>query len=794
MSFPLINKQPLRGINIPDFSGGINLRDAIYQINDNQLTDCKNVWFKNGVLKSRPGSYYIKACIADIDADLGIETDDFEIKKWEIYREIGLEDQKCESKLVTLSVQYQAAEETVAGTVMQVTKTKTYFQWIANVPDGMEEYPIIPENLQLFPIEEKVKFVVQHNEEIYIFTKAPLGTLIENKDKIYKWEANTENNNFEWRQLGNQDIYIPTVMTDCKCSNDGKTDFSGAPGEAYNKLNDLCKIEYSSVNRDLLDISDETSTHNMRYYIPNVGKEESSKILSDFSLKITYPEPLKDANGNDLKDEEDNLIYTIEHKLGYFNGANTYYEFELGSANEQPDKVWIAGWVRPDGSMRVSFFTNETVVETGLKVKAVTMADYLRNNIVITLPYTAEAKEEIFNSDIATWYGGEASGIFGGTRLFLAGNGNTIIWSDLNNPLYFPQDCDMQVGSDSERITAFAKQNEQLIIFKEHSVWGSNYVFNSEITGEDLIAQTVENYEANTAYFPLIQLHPHIGCRVPQSIQLCRNRLVWADSNGKVYTLVSQSQYNERNVYELSDMIEKRLKQCSKEDLIKATSADFEGYYVLCVGNKLFLMDYNCYGYSHCYSYSKTEDGQKLIPWWYWEIREEESEKISGIIEVFGSLFYVNKKDESSIGKNGFNSKFAVCKFSDGYLNTDWYNEHLNLIDEVRYKKIETLIETKSFSFGTFAHSKHVSALNMALHGSGDIRITYISDKPELMSEEIFSLYSDDVQIGSPSYMQNILFRPNMRFTALFGVRLETEQGIAIGPVSLNYRLLGGNN
>ena len=55
MKYPSINKQPTRSINIPELSGGLNLRDGISAVNDNQLTDCKNIWFKDAILKTRPG-------------------------------------------------------------------------------------------------------------------------------------------------------------------------------------------------------------------------------------------------------------------------------------------------------------------------------------------------------------------------------------------------------------------------------------------------------------------------------------------------------------------------------------------------------------------------------------------------------------------------------------------------------------------------------------------------------------------------------------------------------------------
>ena len=52
---PRISDKAMRTLSIPDLSGGVNYRDGISQVLDNQLTDCRNVWFKNGMLRTRPG-------------------------------------------------------------------------------------------------------------------------------------------------------------------------------------------------------------------------------------------------------------------------------------------------------------------------------------------------------------------------------------------------------------------------------------------------------------------------------------------------------------------------------------------------------------------------------------------------------------------------------------------------------------------------------------------------------------------------------------------------------------------
>ena len=54
MRYPMINKQPRREVNIPQLSGGLNLRDSLTGVRDNQMTDCVNMWYKEGMLRTRP--------------------------------------------------------------------------------------------------------------------------------------------------------------------------------------------------------------------------------------------------------------------------------------------------------------------------------------------------------------------------------------------------------------------------------------------------------------------------------------------------------------------------------------------------------------------------------------------------------------------------------------------------------------------------------------------------------------------------------------------------------------------
>lgn len=116
-----------------------------------------------------------------------------------------------------------------------------------------------------------------------------------------------------------------------------------------------------------------------------------------------------------------------------------------------------------------------------------------------------------------------------------------------------------------------------LVIFKEHEMFYATYQAGGDFTAQDVIDGKVVDVTAQMARFPVTQINPSIGCDCPQTVQLCNNRLVWATSDGKVYTLTDATPYSERNVRELSGMIESHLKAQGKEALQAATSEILTG-------------------------------------------------------------------------------------------------------------------------------------------------------------------------------------------------------------------------
>ena len=90
----------------------------------------------------------------------------------------------------------------------------------------------------------------------------------------------------------------------------------------------------------------------------------------------------------------------------------------------------------------------------------------------------AAGRKRLLGMRFGTWYGGDSRGLFGGTRLFVAGNPlypHLVHWSDVNNALYFPAPNYAYVGDATDAITAFGKQEDALIIFKERELYAAGY-------------------------------------------------------------------------------------------------------------------------------------------------------------------------------------------------------------------------------------------------------------------------------------------------------------------------------
>lgn len=746
MKYPSIGKQPMRNITIPELSGGLNLRDGISAVNDNQLTQSLNMWFKGGLLKTRPGLRKT----ADIEYDnYTPATGSYRGTEYKNENTTRVKDGVV-YQLITMSEYYGAGFDMDGNQTINGFRLR--FVWVGITASGkpiVEELPYIGN----FSEDTYVSFfTIQQKDNLYCFCET------ENGGDIYR----LSDGDTKWAKLSNEDIYAPIIMTNCLPSGNMDTtqqdllDSGGVMFEGYNLLGNRCRRIWSTFNRKAANVTSDTDTtkrHFMYYTLLNtVAKFPGETITAEIT----------DKNGK---------VYVHKVTIPEAFGGWTVESTDPG------DGLYM-------GVFRnfVGFFTT---ADSTSSVAYVTENDYVENNMVITEPCenSSDSLKKVFGMTQRVWFGGDAAGISGGSRLFLGGNASEkekslVLWSGLNDPLYFPENCYAYVGNSNQAVTAFGRQSDMLVIFKERETFLTQYVRNDNITAEDLIDQKVVDYTASNVYFPIIQLHAGIGCDCPDTVQLCRNCLVWACTDGNVYTLRSENQYSERTIFKVSDMVSRELKELVSS---YARSADVDGKYYLFCGNKVFVMDYESYGYVYVSSYSKTEDAQLHIPWWYWELPEE----YNFALECFplisdNTLMTFSENKETS---NEF-ERFKNYKISAFDSTADTDDGDL---------KIKSGITTKIFDFGLPAYTKNVPLVNIAFgnNGGAPVTVAFVSDRGDSGTEDVVLSESESDEY-SPEYVHNRQLRPSAHGITRFGVKLECDGVMSIDGISLNYRILGG--
>lgn len=749
MRYPMINKQPRREVNVPELSGGLNLRDSLTGVRDNQMTDCVNMWYKDGALRTRPpfvtnegmlieretinDEMYDSTYIADIQSHPNVKNGDAVLIS-------GIEcDGRCKDGawqgLVSFFWQYP-------------DKTVSAGHAGDNVWREIEEKCTTKEELEA-AAKKITRLIFEKDGHIYLF--------LSEKGKNFSVYKSTIADELSWDYINWYEYYVPTVYAHCLPTNNG-WGFTGTQFEAYNSLCDSYKMVYSLYNPA-------DSSHEMRYKLAGINLNDGHLIEAI----------IIDSNGKEHKHMvELSGFYEVEYEKESTDGKYMVYI-------QDDDWQGIVFTSTPEGD-----YQNDVI-------KLTEADNCAEDNLIITIspshPYNDKNRAKIFNMTQSAWFGGAADGIYGGSRLFLCGNKDEnekalVVWSSLNNPLYFPENNYAYVGEKSQGVTAFGQQGENLIIFKEKSTYYSYYATNDNITADDLINQSVIDYEANAVSFPMIQLNASIGCDCPNTVELCRNRLVWANSDGSVYTLYSNNQYSERTIYKVSDMVYAAL---SKEnDLKNAVSCDFEGHYLLSVGNKIYVMDYNSYGYQYASSFSKNEDSNAQIPWYIWTCDCGDNGKFyeinnrlmiassfttdTGVTIIFSML---------SPGESSGCDKIAIY---------DNDNDEIVLAD----KKIASSLQTKLFDFGAAGYLKNIDRVTVGFGNNGGqpISLNFVSDVGN--ETETVSLRSNDVDERDAAFVSVKSFGPLARAVRTFGVKIECDGQLCIQGLSLQYRLLGG--
>ncbi len=242
----------------------------------------------------------------------------------------------------------------------------------------------------------------------------------------------------------------------------------------------------------------------------------------------------------------------------------------------------------------------------------------LPNNLrVLAYKTEAGAVDHVCGMRFGVWFGGEGEGEQGGARLFLSGHPdypNEVRWSAPDNPLYFPEHNYGRAGDTGSAVTAFGRQGDRLILFKEHELYALSGTAGR--VGAD--PETGMPAPESAVRFPVEPVHAGVGCDLPRTIRLCGNRLVWATSAKRVYMLVSASAYNDTAVRELSGSVADELQGYGSSYWEAAQAATYDGHYLLLLGYALYLFCYESAAFErYVYVYDDAA-AQKKLAWYCW--------------------------------------------------------------------------------------------------------------------------------------------------------------------------------
>ncbi|MBO5797958.1 MAG: hypothetical protein J6R77_06405, partial [Clostridia bacterium] len=431
------------------------------------------------------------------------------------------------------------------------------------------------------------------------------------------------------------------------------------------------------------------------------------------------------------------------------NGQEITHTIAAGAVREAEKKADGLRMVY-QGTRACVYFENESGEMTAPAAAGIS------DNLTVTAHADSAAPKEIGQMRFGCWFGGESGGLFGGTRLFLGGDPHhpeRICWSAAENPLYFPESQYVSVGEPGGAVTAFGKQGNMLVIFKERELYAATY----ESPAEGLPAG------ACVSVYPL---HSEIGCDCPHTVRLCQNRLVWLHSSGQVYTLVAGNAYSGSNVRPLSALIEPELKSAPSWNLQKASAACYEGWYLLLVGRRIWLFRYDDTAFQRIGSYATAEEQvQKGMIWHMWE----------------GNLWLSAERLVSC-------AEDVVLFDSSGrsYL-LGGLRDTVVVDGEVQEEPIECSLSTALLDLGHSDVQKTVRELcwQVGLAEDGELTFTYVTDRGE--QTECRSFHGTAHSPRTAEFWKSLRLTPHAVRVHRFGWRLSATGAVKLGPVSVRY-------
>lgn len=733
MIYPQMGNRQTRRVVVPELSGGLNVSKAITEVDDNQLTDCNNMWYKDGFLQTRPGIWCNN------------------VSKWKSLINSGSE------------VVYNNKKH-----VIMYTQDNNYFKMFLANNDGLVksfEYNLNEGTLVSAAFAPHISASTQY---IYVYMTYEHNS----HDEYIVLRADLSSDNSALLNINDSEYYVPTVLVNNDMLNDSRV--HGTAFEGYNLLNAKYKV--------LCTTRDDTAEQQYdSVYMPTEQKRGVDILLEYTTVKWGTQ------------------TVTLTEDESWVGSSNGMWYGEVAAKKNGSGEV-VANYKNLEALFSNAYNSNYSCLtvaasKTSSGGEGIGAGNGSSNmSVTMTAPNWDDNIGSVCKNTMSIWFGGQTGGLNSGSYLFMAGaEPNKMIWSDVNNPLYFPENNYVYIGSDGDKITRLAKMGNVLIVFKKHSTYCVTYGEGGGVTVDQLISGAVIDVTAYSATFPIAMISDSVGCDLPNTVQLCRNRLVFANTNGKVYEIVTQSITNERNIFEVSKNIEKLLTNeiktiksyTSNCDIYSEASAvDWNGYYILSFGGKaIFVMDYETYGFANIYSYSKTEDAQNRIDWYKWSAEFD----IKNLYCTDGKLGALTKGINTQAENQ--NTLIWVCNISDEKDHDSYcLNENGITRDIV---DIPCSFATKAFTFGLPEIYKRIEQIYFGAGSTvgNEIKLSFITHRGMTGERTITLTPSESYNADYIKEIRELVMQNRVR---LFGIKVSSYGQFAFDGFTINWKTTGG--
>lgn len=534
----------------------------------------------------------------------------------------------------------------------------------------------------------------------------------------------------------------------------------------------FAKLNMSSGNFEMQRITDESQV-----YVPTVAintKPDATHYDVDGmdAFNLINPKAKIEYNGDGTsKTYKIPKIFMDESKLGYI-------------VKVEVNNTVVSNYTKSYGQV---VFT--TAPSSGQNNVAITISTTVAGNTFTDYAYTHLAAE-IFGAQFCTTFGGANN-----SRMFVSGASERYLYSEVNDPSYFPATNYGVAGYDGERIMGFGHHYKDLVVFKKESIYTLKYQYGADSNGEmrGLIYSQPVNLE--------------IGCDAPNTIRKISNRLTWLSTKYGVCTLVSTVLEDERNVCVVSRNIEQGERSIGLLDEANEFSfaIDYDGKYIL-FNNQTSappVAENAGNDYAECYP--------KLTNVYAWDYSIAPfflSEKQSAEDSARNTSWFV-WDNFYAIAVKRYKKNLVTLDYNFKYDGTPQYGISLNkLINEENDfgESIEAYYQTPMFDFNEYGYLKTVKKVFVQCRGgiTYNTALSYLTDENEEGEEEPENLISTktvlwedfgwrDFAWGETPYANTFARKCSLKKIELAGILFSNNQvnnDMPINGIQMTYTLV----